>query len=69
MHSSTHLLHWHDTEMNWQPQARHFTTGKEPQYPLKRMLDVAWCWCGHYVEDKNLLSLLEFKPWIIQQVA
>jgi hypothetical protein len=33
------------------------------------MLDVAWHWCGHFGEEKNLLSLLEFEPWITQLVA
>jgi hypothetical protein len=43
----------------------HHIPGKEPQYPLNRRLGGLWGPPEHFGEDKNLLPLLAFKPWIV----
>jgi len=51
MHSSTHLLHWHDTEMNWQPQA-------PDTLPWERTWKGCWMWPGTGVDtlEKRKIS-------------
>jgi hypothetical protein len=54
MHSSTHLLHWHDKEVNWQPQAPDILPlGKNPS----TLWTGCWMWPsgGHFGEEKNLV--------------
>jgi len=43
----------------------HLTPRKEPQYPLNRRLGGPWGPSEHFGEDKNLLPLLAFQPWIV----
>jgi hypothetical protein len=40
-----------------------------PQYPLSRRLNGTQIELVHFGEEKNLLHLLGFIPWIIQPAA
>jgi len=47
----------------------HFTSRKEPQYPMNSTLGGQKNWFGHFSEEKNLLSLHGVVPWTIQLIA
>jgi hypothetical protein len=42
------------------------TTGREPKYPLNRRLGGLHNRSGRFREQKNILPLLGFYPWIYQ---
>jgi len=47
----------------------HFTSQKEPQYPCNRGLNGTQSWSGHFGEEKNLLSLAELEPQMVQPIT
>jgi len=52
--------------INTMPQL--FTSRGESQYPLKRRMGRPQSQSGRYKEEKNLLLLLGFEPWIVQPI-
>jgi len=47
----------------------HFTSGKQPQYPLNRKLRVPQSRPGHLGKDKNLIPLRGMEPPSVQPAA
>lgn len=47
----------------------HYVPRKEPQYPLNMILGGLQSWSAHFGEEKNLSSLLGFKPQTVQPTA
>jgi hypothetical protein len=50
----------------WTSSPSRYSTGKEPQHPLHRMLGGLQCWSGYVGEEKSLLSLPRLKLQTIQ---
>jgi len=46
-----------------------FLPGKEGPYPLNKRIGEPQTRYGRFAEERNLLSILEFEPWIFQSVG
>jgi len=40
-----------------------------PKYPLNGRLIGPPSWSGYFGQEKNILFLLEFKPWIVEPIT
>jgi hypothetical protein len=54
-------------DVNFMPQQ--LDPGEKPQYSLSRWLGGIHTQSGRFGEDKNLLPLPGFEPWIVQSIA
>jgi hypothetical protein len=53
----------------WVPSLLLYAGRKNPQCALPRRVSGCWSLSGHFVEEKNFLTLLETEPRIVQPVG